>query len=250
MNRTANNFARVLILLLALLGCAALAAACGRTAAPGPGAGGTASAGAPPMSPHIGGQQAAVLDWLAKTNLMWGKGNFTVVDQVTTGEMRTVYQHEVTLASPGPQRALHPLRLTGLSITVPCLSGHDIFVAYAQTDVFTLGQGMQHVAMVFQRAGGTWKLAATVANPAGSWPVLCRQGTAPTAPAVLAPGGYAPELARVLTHAMTGAPATAATAAPFAVNAFLSGAGSVNASAAKQIQQDRRGGVSPDRAPR
>ena len=43
----------------------------------------------------------------------------------------------------------------------------------------------------------------------------------PTAPPALAAADYAPELARVLTHALAGTAETAATAAPFAVNGFF-----------------------------
>jgi hypothetical protein len=60
---------------------------------------------------------------------------------------------------------------------------------------------------------------------------------------VLTPGSYAPDLARVLTHAQTGARATTVAAAPFALNGFLSGSGSITAQAAKEIRQDRSGGV-------
>ena len=124
--------------------------------------------------------------------------------------------------------------------------GDAIFVAYGDTDVFSLGQRMQPYAMVFQRIGGNWKLAAAVGNPADGarWPALCSQGTATTAPAVLAPDRYTPDLARVLTHAMTGARTTTVTASPFAVNGFLSGSGSVNGQAATWIRQDQRAGVS------
>ena len=54
----------------------------------------------------------------------------------------------------------------------------------------------------------------------------------------------APELARVLTHATTGSAETTATAAPFAVNGFFAGSGSINAQSARQAGQDRHGGVS------
>ena len=39
---------------------------------------------------------------------------------------------------------------------------------------------MQPYAMVFQRTGGSWKLAAAVQYPSGGarWPALCSQGTA------------------------------------------------------------------------
>jgi hypothetical protein len=99
--------------------------------------------------------------------------------------------------------------------------------------------------MVFEQVGSVWKLAAIVQRPSGSslWPALCRQGTATTASAVLAPGGYAPDLARVLNHAATGAPDTAAAAAPFAVNSFFSGPDSFTIQSATQIRQDRAGGV-------
>ena len=97
--------------------------------------------------------------------------------------------------------------------------------------------------MVFERTGGRWKLAAAVQRPDQGWPALCTRGTPPTAPAELAPGDYAAELARVLTHAMTGVTETAAAASPFAVNGFLAGSGSINAQSARQISQDRRAGV-------
>jgi hypothetical protein len=99
---------------------------------------------------------------------------------------------------------------------------------------------------VFQRIGGSWKLAAAVPYPSGGagWPALCRQGTATTAPAVLAADRYTADLARVLTRAMTGVQPSTATASPFAVNGFLSGADSVNGQAATWIRQDQRAGVS------
>jgi hypothetical protein len=100
------------------------------------------------------------------------------------------------------------------------------------------------VAMVFQRTGGQWKLAAAVNHPDGSgWPALCTQGTPPSTPPVLTPGSYAADLARVLTSAATGAEPTAGTASPFAVNDFLAGPGSIPAQFATSIRQDRRGGV-------
>jgi hypothetical protein len=48
----------------------------------------------------------------------------------------------------------------------------------------------------------------------------------------------------VLTHATIGRAETAATAAPFAVNDFFAGSGSISAQAARQAGQDRRAGVS------
>ena len=159
---------------------------------------------------------------------------------------------------PNPAGSRNPLQLTGLSITMPCQSsGSPVFVAYGDTDVVTLGQSLQPVAMIFEQVGGAWKLANIVQRPSVSsrWPALCRQGTAPTAHSVLAPGSYAPELARALNHAATGTPETAAMAAPFAVNSFLSGPGSFTAQSATQTRQDRAGGIalterfSPSRRP-
>ena len=117
-------------------------------------------------------------------------------------------------------------------------------MAYGDTDVFDLGPAMQPMAMVFERADGRWKLAAAVNRPARGWPALCTEGKPPSVPPALAAADYAPELARVLTHATIGRAETAATAAPFAVNEFFAGSGSISAQAARQAGQDRRAGVS------
>jgi hypothetical protein len=232
---------RATSLLFALLAGVGLAtAACG-------GGADSAAVNTPPGSPHTAAERAATLTWLDQTSRMWTANDFAAVDQVTTGEIRTVYQVEEQHASLPTNASRSPFQLTGLSITIPCQVGGDaIFVAYGDTDVFTLGQSVQPYAMVFQRIGGSWKLAAAVQYPSGGagWPVLCRQGTPTTAPAVLAPDHYAAVLARVLTRAMTGAQPTTVTAAPFAVNGFLSGSGSVNGQAATWIRQDQRAGVS------
>ena len=229
----------------AILAGAGLAAAAGGPAAAAP-------VSAPPASAHVGVAKAATLSWLATTDQMWTRDDFAALDQVTTGEMRTIYRSEQRQAAEAKTASRSAFQLTGLSITVPCQTGNnELFVAYADTDVFTLGRGMQPVALVFEHSGGGWKLAAAVNRPsAGSaWPALCRQGmgrqrTATSAPAVLAPRRYTRDLARVLTHAQTGAKDTTATAAPFAVNSFLSGRRSVSAAAARQIRLDRRCRVS------
>jgi hypothetical protein len=159
--------------------------------------------------------------------------------------MRTIYLAEKQGAHLPSNASRQPFRLTGLSITIPCQAGGPgVFVAYGDTDVFDLGPAMQSMAMVFERSDGRWKLAAAVNRPARGWPALCTEGAPPTAPPALAAADYAPELARVLTHATTGSAATTATAAPFAVNDFFAGSGSINAQAARQAGQDRRGGVS------
>jgi hypothetical protein len=236
MNATGRRWTGAL--LAAIVATSALtAAACG--------GGGDPAVGAPPASGHTAPERAATLNWLAKTNQIWRWNDFAPLNQVTTGEARSAYlaQKNRTRSDPGPA-GRPPFRLTGVSITVPCHRGAAAtFVAYGDTNVFTLGQSMQPVALVFQRVGRAWKLAAVVNHSSGAWPALCRAGAGTTAPAVLAPGNYTAALARTLDHAATGATETAAAAAPFAVNSFFSGPGSVNAESATEIRQDRAGGA-------
>jgi len=221
---------------MALAGVALTATGCG---------GGAPAVGAPPATSHTAAEQAAVTNWLAATNQMWTRDDFAGLDQITTGQMRTIYQSKEQGASLPGNADRVPFQLTGLSITVPCHTGSPaVFVAYADTDVFDLATGLQPVAMVFQRTGGQWKLATAVTRPSGqSWAPLCTTGTLPAVPPVLAPGGYTPSLAQVLTRAATGATQTAPAAAPFTVNDFLAGPGSIPAQFAASIRQDRRAGV-------
>jgi hypothetical protein len=229
------------LLTATLAASAVAAAACGSGAAP--------AVGAPPASRHATAERAATLNWLAQTNQMWEKDDFSGLDQVTTGEARSAYlaQINANTTDPGPSGRGPLFQLTSVSITVPCHTGPaSTFVAYGDTDVFTLGQSMQPVALVFQRVGAAWKLATIVNhsdNGAASWPALCRTGTGATAPVVLAPADYDATLTRALNQAATGAAETPAAAAPLAVNSFFSGPGSFNVQSASQISQDRDGGV-------
>jgi hypothetical protein len=210
----------------------------------GCGGGSAPAVDAPPSSSGTSPEMAATLIWLDKTNQMWTSNDFSGLDQITTGQMRTIYQFEEKGAALPANASRQPFQLTGLSITVPCHAGPPaVFVAYGDTNVFDLGSVIQSVAMVFERAGGTWKLAAAVDRPAGGWPALCTQGAPPAAPAALAPADYATALARVLTSAATGNAETATAAAPFAVNDFFAGSGSVNDQFATWIRQDSRAGV-------
>jgi hypothetical protein len=207
------------------------------------------SAPAGPAPAHRTEEQAAVLNWLAKTNAMWTHNDFAALDEITTAEMRTIYLAERQGASLPSNASRQPFQLTGLSITIPCQAGRPgVFVAYGDTDVFDLGPAMQPMAMVFQRSDGRWKLAAAVNRPARGWPALCTEGAPPSAPPALAAADYAPELARVLTHATTGSAETTATAAPFAVNDFFAGSGSISAQAARQAGQ-LHSGLHHDREP-
>jgi len=233
MNRTGRVRAAALPL-AALLSLTV--AACGR---------GGPAPDVPPASAHTAAERAAVQNWLVKTNAMWTSNDFAALDEITTAEMRTIYLAEKRRASLPSNASRQAFQLTGLSITIPCQAGRPgIFVAYGDTDVFDLGPDMQPMAMVFARDGARWKLAAAVNRPARGWPALCTKGLPPSTPPVLAAVDYAAELARVLTHATTGTAETAAAAAPFAVNDFFAGSGSVNAQAARQAGQNRRGGVS------
>ena len=217
-------------------------------AACGAGSGGSP----PPASAHTAAEQAATMHWLSETNQMWTDDDFAALDQVTTAGMRTIYLAEKRQASPLSNASRVGFQLTGLSITVPCHTGAStVFVAYGDTDVFDLGSAMQPMAMVFERTGGQWKLASAVQRPDQGWPALCTRGTPPTAPAALAPGDYAAELARVLTHAMTGVTETAAAASPFAVNDFLAGSGSSTPSPpGRSARIGAQGSPSPGASPR
>jgi hypothetical protein len=248
MNRTGRSWripgARKLLPSTAVL-AAVGAAGLGLTVA-GCGGAGSPAVSPPPASAHTAAERAAVTNWLVQTNQMWAYNDFAAVDQVTTGQMRTIYLAEESQASLPKSADRVGFQLTGLSITIPCHTGRPAaFVAYGDTNVFDLGTGMQSVAMVFERAGDRWKLATAVDHPDGAgWPALCTQGTPPPDPAVLAAGSYAPDLARVLTNAMTGTEQTTRTAEPFTVNDFLAGSGSITVQSATSIRQDRRDGVS------
>jgi hypothetical protein len=210
----------------------------------GCGGGGPAPVNPPPSSADSAAEQAATMNWLAKTNAMWTADDFAGLDQVTTAAMRTIYTSEESQASLPGNADRQAFQLTGLSITIPCHTGpSNVFVAYGDTDVFDLWSGMQPVAMVFERVEGSWKLAAAVDRPEAGWPALCTQGKPPTTSAVLPSASYATVLAQVLTRAMTGVTETSAAASPFAVNDFLAGSGSITAQSATQLRQDGRAGI-------
>jgi hypothetical protein len=236
MNRTGRSW-RLLPLTAVLAGIGLAVTGCGSA--------GPAPVNPPPASAHTAAERAAVMNWLLRTDRMWTNSDFVGLDQVTTGQMRTIYLSEQRQASLPSNADRQSFLLTDLSITTPCHTGPaTVFVAYADTNVTDLYQSVQPVALVFERTGGAWKLATAVNRPSSGWPALCTQGTPPTTPAVLPPGSYVPALARVLNGAATGAAQTAQTASPFAVNDFLAGSGSIPAVYATSSRQDRRGGVS------
>ena len=226
------------------------------------GGGGTPAVGAPPASAQTAAERAATLRWLAKTNQIYTRNDFSLTSQVTMGEARSAFlaQENQTRSDPGPG-GRKPLRLASVSITVPCHQGAAAtFVAYGDTNVFTLGQSSSRRPWCSSGpASRTWKLAAIVNQSSGggphAWPALCRSGAGTTAPAVLAPAGYAAALARALDHAATGARETAAAAAPFAVNPFFTGAGLVHrpvrhpAQAGPRRRGDAGGEARSDRGP-
>ena len=184
---------------------------------------------------------------------MWTSNDFAGLDQITTGQMRTIYLSEERQASLPANADREAFQLTGLSITVPCHTGSPaVFVAYADTDVFDLSTGMQSVAMVFQRTGGRWKLATAVTRPGGSgWPALCTKGAPPPGRPCSLPVATPLDLARVLTSAVTGAAQTAPTASPFTVNDFLAGrARSPPSSPRGSGRTGEAGSASPGGSPR
>src|SRR5262245_26293200 len=63
-------------------------------------------------------EQAAVLNWLAKTNAMWTKNDLAALDEITTAEMRTIYLAEKQGASLPSNASRQPFQLTALSITI------------------------------------------------------------------------------------------------------------------------------------
>jgi hypothetical protein len=137
------------------------------------GGAGPVPASPPPSAARTAAEQAAVLNWLARTNAMWTRNDFAALDEITTAEMRTVYLAEQRQASLPSNASRQPFQLTSLSITIPCQGSlPGVFVAYGDTDVFDLGPAMHPMAMVFERVDGRWKLAAAVNRPARGWPAL------------------------------------------------------------------------------
>jgi hypothetical protein len=196
----------------------------------------------PSSSAGTADQRAATMAWFDATNSMWTRHDFNAVDNVTIGAMRTIYQHEATTTDGATGRK--KLTLNDLSITIPCqTTSPSVFVAYARTNVFTLGDGVQSAAMVFQQDGPTWKLAAAITHLDGpSWPALCQQSCPTVADAKLAPYAFDSTLAGVLSNAATGRTPTAAQGHPFAVNSFLSGTGSVSDQSATSLRDEQNAG--------
>ena len=184
-----------------------------------------------------------MLNWLAKTNAMWTQNNFAALDEITTAEMRTIYLAEQRGASLPSNASRQPFQLTGLSITIPCQAGPASSSPTATPTSSTSARPCSPWPWCSSgpTAGGSWPPRSTARPAAGP---RCARTACRLAPPTLAAADYAPELARVLTHATTGSAETTATAAPFAVNDFFAGSGSINAQAARQTGQDRRGGVS------
>src|SRR5579863_9525764 len=89
----------------------------------GCGPGGAPAVAAPPASGHTAAERAAVMNWLAETSQMWTHSDFAAVDQITTGQMRTIYLSEEAQASLPGSASRQSFQLTGLSITIPCHPG-------------------------------------------------------------------------------------------------------------------------------
>ena len=103
MNRTGRNQKTLTVPLLAAALLSLTVAACGA------GSGGSPPpVSAPPASAHTAAEQAATLHWLAETSQMWTSSNFAALDQVTTGEMRTIYLAEKRRRASRPTRRGRP----------------------------------------------------------------------------------------------------------------------------------------------
>ena len=185
------------------------------------------------------------MNWLFKTNQMWTSNDFAAVDQITAGQMNTLYQSEQRQASLPKNASRVAFQLTGLSITIPCHAGAaTVFVAYADTDVFDLGSSVQSVAMVFERIGGLWKLATAVNHADGSgWPALCTQRTPPTAAPELAPGSYTAGPGPGADPCRQRGGADHSDGITVRGQRLPGRPGSIPALSATQIRQDRQGGV-------
>src|SRR5580704_14902744 len=89
----------------------------------GCGGGGSPAVSAPPSSGDTSAETAATMNWLEQTSQMWTNNDFAALDQITTGQMRTVYQFEEKGATLPANATRPPFQLTHLSITVPCHTG-------------------------------------------------------------------------------------------------------------------------------
>ena len=212
----------------------------------GCGGGGTSAVDAPPASAHTAAEQAAVTSWFVQTNQMLTKNDFRAVDRVTTGQMRTVYLAEEQQASLPKNADRAAFQLTGLSITVPCHTGSPTVSWPTPTPMSSISGrpcSLSPWCSSGSAACGSWPRRSTTLTAAQVGRRCARRGRLRRSPAVLAPGSYTSDLARVLTRADSGAAQTAQTASPFAVNDFLAGPGSVPVQSATSIRQDRQGGV-------
>ena len=101
---------------MALAGAGLTVAGCGGAGAP--------AVGAPPASSRTAAEQAAVMNWLFQTNQMWASNDFAGLDQVTTGQMRTIYLSEERKPAgqrvPGAVPAHRPVDHGPLSHRQPC----------------------------------------------------------------------------------------------------------------------------------
>ena len=200
---------------------------------PGP----AAASGAAPISD--GQAKAGVQNWLTQTNKMWRMNDFSELGKVTTGEMQAVYLYDKSqLKLSIPEKPFH---FSKLSVVVPCETGATkTFVAYADTDVFTFRQGIHPYAMVFEKVGGTWKLAAVEGSPTGKadWPALCTGHSPTMSSPVLTAAAYTSTLAPVLTKFSSGIAVPATAAAPFDPSWFTGGSDSIQSEFSSQFTPD------------
>ena len=176
----------------------------------------------------------AVNTWFADTNLMWTAQDFATLDQVTTGAGRALYKVEIHTTAKG--KVKKPFTLTDLSVAVPCQSGATkTFLAYANTDIFTFGDGSTESAMVFEQVGSHWKFADVVSPPTGAatpktgtWPKLCTDSTKGESKLVLPVSNLPSRLATTLERFSVSTPPPSSAAEPFAPGSWFVGTTSVS----------------------
>lgn len=203
--------------------------------------GGTA-ASAPGTVPTQAQAHSAINRLLADTNEMETLTNVFNYRKVTTGAARAAYDYALgQLRSAGRSIVGKPFTLSDLKIVVPCAgSPSPVFIAFARTSIFTEGQSVEPVAMVFSRQAGEWKLATVVKGQSSNWPAVCTSGTkaGPGSPGV-AVSRVSPELEGLYNRTWNLSAVTAATTAPFALNVYTN----LPSGYSSAVTQDREAGV-------
>ena len=176
---------------------------------------------------------------------MWTRNDFAALDQVTTGEMRKVYQAEEEQKTTST-RGRHPLQLTGLSITIPCQgSGSIASLSLMATQTSSPSGRECSRSRWFSskwKAHGSWLPSSSVLAPAHAGQRCA--GKEPQQPRIPSyrPAEYTADLARALDHAATGTPDRRG-GGTVRRQLILHRPGLVHRAVRHADQQDRAGGI-------